>query len=342
MPIRSRDPQPKPSGEGWAPANDSSELSEMWRFDMRCRPSWKEVCFGQISHEQDQPVTGRGTEGEIFYFFRAATAEDVHRCLDEGAKDAEGETALHRGAAYGSAATIGLLITNGGDLDAEDTHRRTPLIIAAENDRKEAMNALVEGGADSTAHFVKAAVNGRPFAMRYLREIGADPQARLHQGRTPLHEASAAAEKGDLAGVKALLEEGASLTAKNAALGIAAYGDDPNVVEALLAAGADVHARSGSGATPLHNASAFANIETMRMLIEAGADPSAKNKYGYSPMYGPVTRGYEEAIRLLVEAGADPEAKVGGAAGFRREKRMAAYQFPGGSYLYALGGDSFR
>ena len=27
------------------------------------RPSWTLVCFGQISHEKDQPVTGRGAEG---------------------------------------------------------------------------------------------------------------------------------------------------------------------------------------------------------------------------------------------------------------------------------------
>ena len=69
----------------------------------------------------------------------------------------------------------------------------------------------------------------------------------------------------------------------------------PSIVEALIEAGADPNARSGSGTTPLHSA-AMANPEpsVVAALIEAGADPSVRDNNGMTPFdYAQ----YNEALR---------------------------------------------
>lgn len=65
------------------------------------------------------------------------------------------ETARYAGlfaaAARGDAAEITRLAAAGGDLEARDGHRRTPLHVAAHASRADAMRALVKAGADPNA-----------------------------------------------------------------------------------------------------------------------------------------------------------------------------------------------
>ena len=70
-------------------------------------------------------------------------------------------------------------------------------------------------------------------------------------------------------------------------LHIAAMGSlNPDVITALLRAGADVNARDEDGGTPLHAAaSENSNPDVITALLEAGADGSTKNNDGKTPYH---------------------------------------------------------
>jgi len=56
------------------------------------------------------------------------------------------------------------------------------------------------------------------------------------------------------------------------------------IVELLIAAGADVNARDDGGDTPLLNAAAFGQKEIVELLIGKGAEVNAKNANGETPL----------------------------------------------------------
>src|ERR1700722_8395573 len=93
-----------------------------------------------------------------------------------------------------------------------------------------------------------------------------------------LYRASA---RGDLPAVKALLNahadpnKGLKGAHAGTPLAAASFGDHLEVVEALLAAGADVNAGDG-GDPPLVLASDYGHLRVVQSLLAAGADVDAK------------------------------------------------------------------
>ena len=103
------------------------------------------------------------------------------------------------------------------------------------------------------------------------------------------------------------------------ALHIASAGYRTEIVRALLAGGADVHARNRRGQQALHAAAVgspgsqmwnpAAQSATIVCLIEAGADPNAIDMDGVSPLHKAVRTRSAEAVRTLLANGADPALK---------------------------------
>ena len=86
----------------------------------------------------------------------------------------------------------------------------------------------------------------------------------------------------------------------------ARFEERPEVLEALLAAGADVVARDGAGQTPLHVAAWYDGENgTGEMLLAAGADVAARDDYGDTPLHSAVWSTNPVAIDALLSAGAD-------------------------------------
>src|SRR5262249_19350685 len=96
------------------------------------------------------------------------------------------------------------------------------------------------------------------------------------------------------------------------------------VVQALIAAGADIRARSGGGFTPFLFAVREGQAGVVRVLLKAGADvndtiqpaprkPGARNPgAGESALVLAVSNAHFELASLLLDAGADPNAAVDG------------------------------
>lgn len=79
------------------------------------------------------------------------------------------------------------------------------------------------------------------------------------------------------------------------------------MVQLLIANGADPKAPGESGLTALH-AAAF-DVELTEMLLAAGADPNAATERGQTPLFGAVARkGNGPAVAALLRSGANPNA----------------------------------
>ena len=84
-----------------------------------------------------------------------------------------------------------------------------------------------------------------------------------------------AAADGDLRGVNAALESGVDVNARgefgDSALNIAAQRGHKEIVERLIAAGANVENLGGADMTPIMNAAVAGDVGIVRLLLEKGA-----------------------------------------------------------------------
>ena len=109
------------------------------------------------------------------------------------------------------------------------------------------------------------------------------PEARAEWRLTPLHWA---AHFGNAEAIEALIAAGANLEARSkwsTPLREAASAGYTEAIGALATAGANLEARSESGFTPLHEAAYFGKAETIEALLRAGADPKALTTAGKLP-----------------------------------------------------------
>ena len=79
---------------------------------------------------------------------------------------------------------------------------------------------------------------------------------------------------------------------------------NPELIEYLIARGADVHARSGGGWTPLHSHAYGGTPEGVKLLIKHGARVNLENAFGMTPIMNAVRWNKHEILRVLAENGA--------------------------------------
>ena len=95
-----------------------------------------------------------------------------------------------------------------------------------------------------------------------------------------------------------------ALSAKTGDIVEAAKANDSKTVLALLES-SNVNAAAPDGATALHWAAHWDDLDTAAKLVRAGADVSVQNRYGVSPLLLAGANGNAAMIELLIKAGAD-------------------------------------
>ncbi len=93
------------------------------------------------------------------------------------------------------------------------------------------------------------------------------------------------------------------------ALHWAVRGDDPNMIELLIRAGADANATNRYGVTPLAVAATNGSATIVDMLLRAGADPKAILPNGETVLMLAARAGNPDVVVTLVEFGADVNAR---------------------------------
>jgi ankyrin repeat protein len=180
----------------------------------------------------------------------------------------------------------------GVDVNARDANGNTPLLLAA--------------------------VYAGPECVELLLKKGADVNAANKAGATPLMRAATDYEKSKL-----LIDAGADVKAKmsrgKTAIMIAAlkYGNS-KTVKLLIDKGADAKAREPSGVSPILDAAATGDLDTMKLLVEHGADvnempgPNPRGGGSRTPLGWAACRNDVPMVRYLLERKADPNKPTWG------------------------------
>ncbi len=194
-------------------------------------------------------------------------------------------TGLHAAAWQGDAARITQLLAAGADPNPRDGHGRTPLHVATFAQRRDAIRALANGGAD----------------------LG-----RLENDRYDAVTIAAVAD--DEATLALLLELGASaklVTSRydGTALIAAAHLGHDGVVRRLIAAGAPLDHVNNLHWTALIEAIVLGNggprhVATLQALVDAGANTQLDDRAGRTPLQLARERGYGPMVQSLQRAGA--------------------------------------
>ncbi|XAG00198.1 ankyrin repeat domain-containing protein [Pseudomonas sp. REB1044] len=189
------------------------------------------------------------------------------------------DTRLLYAAQRGDAPAIGRLLKESVDLERRDAQGRTPLMLATHGNHVEAARVLIEAGADVNA---KDAIHDSPYLysgarglnqiLRLTLDHGADLASTNRYGGTALIPA---AERGHVDTVQMLIDAGVEVNHLNRLHWTA-------LLEAVIL---------GDGG-PRH-------VEIVERLLAAGADPTIADKDGVTALAHAKARGYAQMVALL-------------------------------------------
>ncbi|XP_076041878.1 uncharacterized protein LOC143025757 [Oratosquilla oratoria] len=233
--------------------------------------------------------------------------------LDSGgdveAKGGEASGFLTHTAAFeGCTRCLALLKSRGASLETQDALGRTPLHIALDLRKVEAVKFLLQEGVDldvSDRQMLRplhvALLQNSELLVEMLLDAGAGAEVRDRDGRT-LIQFSLLRKKFDgfavltKRGLTSLGSEGEHIIHYCADLG------SQLGTEALLKLGYDINQIDGHGRTALHHAINYGHEPLSTFLLNSGANVRLADRNGATPLHYAVRWGGSDAlIRLLVK-----------------------------------------
>jgi len=213
-------------------------------------------------------TTNTYREPALFAAIREGHSATAELLLDNGAdlnvKDRYKEPPLHAAAYPGHKDMVALLISKGADVNQKGPHGELALHLASAKGHSQITQLLVEAGTEINTHTDKPRMD-----MNGVAEGNADV---IHECLRYLADEAEAMRSGlQIRGLIRL-----AFAAEDTPLHSAAQRGHKEIVELLLANGADVNVTNRWGQTPLHYAVVFRHEEVVKALLNAGADPNAK------------------------------------------------------------------
>jgi len=281
--------------------------------------------------------------------FRKLLREDPDAAKRLGAG---GSTPLTYAVLYGDTDAVRLVLQAGADVNARSEGGATALMFAADNLAKSRL--LLQAGADLKARsadgrtplLVACSWSQTYDVIKLLLDHGANPSDVVNSYRGPLTPLRLAAEKGDEATLRLLLDRGADARAFGgipALMAATSIGDvhsakllqpsanpqavksaatfflvppfssprgtsDPAPMQLMIEAGADLKARDPAGRSLLMLAVTSEKISelTVKAMIQAGADVNATTPAGRTVLDFALQQGRTPIVDLLEKAGAKP------------------------------------
>lgn len=273
------------------------------------------------------PETGNNYGTLLREAIKNRQLDDAQLLIDAGADvhyvDEAGNNYLHVCATINSPKTLNFLLEKGLDLNRRNNEGNTPLYIAAEKAYEDVVKSMIENGAEvftvnnegyAPLHLHLFADEGDVEAVKWLLSMGVDVNLNQNEVRmAPLHIAT---NNGNLQMVQLLIAEGADPLLK----GLQGYtplhtavlrrnsDEQLLVIDTLLSLGVPVDIESDTGSTPLNEAVLQESDPTIiRHLIEKGAAINHQDKTGKTIAHRAVEMswGADDVLALFIEFGGD-------------------------------------
>jgi ankyrin repeat protein len=243
----------------------------------------------------------------------AAVQMLISKGADVNTKDDYGDSVLHDsiGETRSHDVTIAL-INAGADVNATNKFGMTPLWFAG----PDVASALIAKGANVNAKdksgqtaLTGAIILSNTEYVRFLIAQKADVNFFDDKGETPLIHALGPTSKPEI--VRALIAAGADVDATKmfmSPLVMAAQNGSLEDVKLLVEAGADIHARTYLGVNAMATAALMGHADVVAYLIDKGSDVNERFGNGVTPLEAAATAGQLEAVKTLLAKNADVNA----------------------------------
>ncbi|MHC4536722.1 MAG: ankyrin repeat domain-containing protein [Planctomycetota bacterium] len=190
--------------------------------------------------------------------------------------------ALHEAASNGDIEQVESLISEGADVDAQNSIWWTPLQYAASKGHKEIVELLLAHDADVNYHEKR-------------RRVQTAAEYAMKNNHTEI--------------VQLLISKGADISPLHFAL----YMKDEARARSLIEGGADVHKRTPYGMTTLRRAVNAGFKDIVELLIAKDIDVNAEIPWAWhwTALHSAAENGYKEIAELLINAGANINERDG-------------------------------
>ncbi|KAL8603834.1 hypothetical protein ACOMHN_049653 [Nucella lapillus] len=230
------------------------------------------------------------------------------------------ETPLHSTVSKkGNIEILKLLINkHGADINIFDKSQKSVLYRSCSTGDVDMVDFLLQKGAQTqtASHPIFPAIEGEYcHIVKKLIQQGVSVNVTSKAFNTPLHCACKRLAKKSFEIVKMLLDMGANVNATNKACGTplnvaASRKGSKDVVEMLLAKGAELENRSTLNMTPLVQAVCYSDREVVELLLSRGANTNSLSNFLFTPLHHAIVHQKLDLVELLIHYKADIEART--------------------------------